>query len=368
MDEFELMEPNLAVDEEFEPNAATDEKFGLVGLAPVRAATSKLPLWQIMRGPVGTGSCLARDEPDGGVLFIAPPGVALQRPERAAPLMGWRRARWQYGASQGGVVPCTLEEVEELAPANHAWIQERMREDERLDLMLAQAQSDQNEEQLAVSEPPVVVSVAAIMGTGARGTSAPALLPDRRPATIVTRSASTFSALTYRLPPSEALAKVEGLLRDAVSASHLATELDTLSLAIGPTAVRELVVALLHARTRSHSWRYTRWLGPVEHRGEHERQLVRLASSSHSALELLELLRADETGEHESHEILVDLLYAQHRSLRWRITYPLRRLLGSPRLQSWRRVLRHHVQPRVAAARSEGSSGMKTLPPAQPSG
>jgi hypothetical protein len=321
----------------------------------LRATTSQRPLWRIVRGPVGTGSCLASEDPAGGVLFLAPPGVALQRPEEAAALMGWRRARWQHGALQDRVVSCTLKELEELAPANRAWIQERMREDERLDLMLARARGVSAGDQ-TIADAPGVVSVAAIAGPAASPPSESVLLPDRRRVAVVTHSASTYSALTHRLPSSSAVAQVETFVVDAVSASHLATELDTLSLTIGVPAVRELVVSLLHARTRSHSWRYTRFLSRLESRSAHERRLARLVADSKSARDLLESLGAQE----ELDEILVNLLYAQHHGMRWRVTYPLRRTLGSPRLEGCRGVLRN-----LAVRRS---SRMKALPPAHPSG
>ncbi len=328
----------------------------------VRATTSQSPLWQIVRGPVGTGSCLAREDPDGGVLFIAPPGVALQRPEQATALMGWRSARWQHGALQDLVVPCALSKVEELAPANRSWIQERLREDERLDLMLARARGDSAEDE-AAGEAPDVVSVATIARAAASGASESVLLPDQRRVAAVTRSASIYSALTHRLPSSSPIAQVEAFVADAVSASHLAIELDTLSLAIGAPAVRELVVSLLHARTRSHSWRYTRFLSRLERRSAHERRLARVVGASDSARDLLDSLEARGITP-EMDEVLVNLLYAQHHGVRWRSTYPLRRTLGSPRLKSCRGVLRHLATTRPRRPRRPS---MKGLPPAHSS-
>jgi hypothetical protein len=330
----------------------------------VRAQTSRRARWRVYPGPVGRGACLAADDPAGGLRFIAPPGIALQLPEEAGPMQRWRTARWEFGAPQDGVSQLSLKEVEDLAPAHRAWIREQVREAERLDAMLARARGG-SAEPVPIPATAVSISVSAFTASTAVSVAA-SVLPDRRRVAVVTHSASTYSALTHRLPVSSAVAQVEALVARAVSASHLAAELDTVALSIGQPAVRELVASLLHARSRSHSWRYTRLLGRVERRSARERQITRLVDRSQNARELLNRLEAEKLSEPELHETLMNLLYAQNHGLRWKVTYPLRRALGSPRLGAWRAVLRRQVQPHFAALRPKRSPRMEALPPAHP--
>jgi hypothetical protein len=159
------------------------------------------------------------------------------------------------------------------------------------------------------------------------------------------------------LPRASAVARVELLLSKAVSASHLATELDTLELSIGSPAVRELVAALFHARSRSHSWRYTRPLSLLEHRNAKEHQVARLVRHSQNALELLGLAAMSDLTLAEVDETLVNLLYAQNHGFRWKVTYPLRRILGSRHLERSRWMLRR-LHRRLAYERR----GLKRAP------
>ncbi len=318
-------------------------------LVPVGAS------WAIGPGPVGRGACLAAEDPTGGVHYIAPPGVALQPLEEVGPLRHWRIATWRFGAPQDGVSELSLQEVEERVSAHRAWIQEQEREAEALEAMLDRAHGATAADANAVSF---------TSPTSAADVPVAALLPDERPVAAVTHSASTYAALTLYLPPGSAVTRVETFVCSAVSASHLAAELDTLALSNGHPAVRELVASLLHARSRSHSWRYTRPIGRIEHRSTRERRVTRIVDRSYSARELLQRVEAEGLLGPELDEILVNLLYAQNHGLRWKLTYPLRRILGSPRLNAARRLLRRHVQPRVALLRLKRSPHVGALPPA----
>lgn len=317
--------------------------------------------WAIGPGPVGRGECIVAEDPTGGVHFIAPPGVALQPLEEVGPLRHWRIAKWRFGAPQDGVSELSLREVEERVSAHRAWIHEQEREAEALEAMLDRARGAAPD--LAAGD----VDVPAVSSTSPMSAAVvpvAALLPDERPVAAVTHSASTYAALTLYLPAGSGVTRIETFVCNAVSASHLAAELDTLALSISHPAVRELVASLLHARSRSHSWRYTRPLGRIEHRSARERRVTRIVDRAYSARELLQRVEAEGLSLPELDEILINLLYAQNHGLRWKLTYPLRRILGSPRLSAARRLLRRHVQPRIAGLRLKRPPRLGALPPA----
>jgi hypothetical protein len=251
-------------------------------------------------------------------------------------LMQWRHALVREGRVVDEPTLCTVEDAIELAPAHREWIERQVREQELRDQVIANR-----------SRP-----LAAAPGETAPAEPHPAtVIADRRTLPALTRSASNFSEIVNSLPDTSAIGQVERLVASAISAAHLAAELDTLAFSIGRPATRELVVSLLHARSRSHSWRYTRMFAAMERRSPAEETLTAHVASASSAQELLQSLRSLGLDERELDETLIDLLYARSRSMRWRVTHPLRRLLGSPRFWRVRRALRR-AQPSYASFRN----------------
>jgi hypothetical protein len=72
--------------------------------------------------------------------------------------------------------------------------------------------------------------------------------------------------------------------------------------------------------------------------------------------ELLRRLALVELPAQELTETLAHILYARANSFRWRITAPLRNLLGAYEFHRVRAILRENVQPRVPWVRARGPS------------
>ncbi len=302
------------------------------------------PQWRVVPGPAGQGRCLAIDESELELRLLAPPGIPLQLPEYGS-LRRWRSASWEGGSISTEVSELTHEAVRTLVPSHHAWIVEQESE-ERLRALAAQnldfeALEDASMEVVVADRRPVSVFVG------------------RRLVTAITQSASTYSALVLTQPSDAAVARVERVVNTSSSLAEISNGLREIADAIGVDQTRELVVALLHARARSHSWRCTWPLSVLEGRGPLERVVGREIDAARTGGELTQRLAAVELQASELDRLLVILLYARSRSVRWRITSPLRRLFGSRRLRGVRTLLRERVQPRFAALRGRHTA----LPP-----
>jgi hypothetical protein len=312
-------------------------------------------LWRVQPGPVGRGTCLARDELDDAVVFIGPPGVPLELPEQLGTLMRWRTATWRYGERAGPLTVISVEDAIEMAPARRGWIELHLREDHREVLVSSDGAAAEPETRTAAG--PEVNAESGVLPVSAAWAM---LLPDRRRVAEVTQSASTFAWLVHALPADSGISTVERALAGSVSSSHFAAELEVLAFSIGATATRELTTSLLHARTRSHSWRFTWFLRVFERRGRVERLVAREALKAADGLDLL--MRVAALDEETVDEALVNLLYMQSRGIRWTVTYPARRLLGVRHLQGIRGFLRR-AQPRYARYRAKlAPRGLKVSP------
>jgi hypothetical protein len=288
--------------------------------------------WRVVDGPVSRGSCLVCELDPDEAIFIAPPGVLLQLPEPSNGFQHWRTGVIREGRLIADPTACTIFEAISQAPAHRAWFNAQVREREQRDSVFDASKRPPRPDGASLD---YVVS---------------AIVVDRRPLPVVTHSASRFAQIVSELPHDSLIAHLEEILSGAISVSHLAEDFRLLAFSIGQPGARELLVSLLHARARSHSWRYTRPLALLERRGASQRELAALIDAAPDAQVLLQRLDGLDGLDHELDELLVDLLYARSRSIRWRATTPLRSFLASPRFAGTRGRLRD-AQPRYAALR-----------------
>jgi hypothetical protein len=271
--------------------------------------------------------------------LIAPPGIPVQRPERGM-LGRWRSALWQDGEISSEVIELDNAELFELAGSNRLWIEEKNLSAQRRELAIRKVDLDKPQ----ISYPGVDLH-------------AELTLLDRRPALAVTQSASTYAALVVAQPPDTPIARVERLAGRKMSISEMGKRLADVANVVGVDQTRELVVALLHARARSHSWRYTKPLRVFERSDPLERTVEREIDSAKTGVEVLQRLRTVELQVRELDILLVTILHKRARSPRWLITSPLRRVLGAPKLVALRRLLRN--------ARAGAPDQIPALPPAR---
>jgi hypothetical protein len=289
-----------------------------------RGAITDRAQWVVLDGPVSRGLCLAREHGPQAAEFIAPPGTPLQLPELMGALIHWRHGLVQEGRLMGEPTVYGVDEAIELAPANREWIERQVHEQKLRDEAIATRGGAPKPE--PARDP--------------RTESQRTLIIDGRPLSALTQSASRFSEIVEGLPSDSPVGQLERLLDSAISPAHLASEIDTLAFSIGRPASRELVVSLLHARARSHSWRYTRPFGVFERPSAKQQALAAEIAEASTAQELLGRIYAQGEIEQELDEALTDLLYARSKSIRWRATLPLRLLLSIRHLRGVRRTLR----------------------------
>jgi hypothetical protein len=281
--------------------------------------------WRVVEGPTGRGECLIEGLTDLEFRFLAPPGVPLQLPELSGSLKRWRTALWTCGAVAGHVKALELAEAYALAPDQSAWID---------------AYSEDRED-----DPALAGLEAQGPAFDGREASSVSFLPDRRRLLSVTKSASTFAMLVSGLPPDSAFARIEGVANATASRDQFDAVLGMVSESLGEDMAHELVLALLHARARSHSWRYTRFLSWTQRRAPRHRVVGREVDRARTDRELTEGLATVELPRRELDQVLVDTLYERSRCLRWRVTGPLRWAFGTSSLRGPRGVMRNRVQP-----------------------
>lgn len=275
--------------------------------------------WTVQPGPFGRGDCLTKRKTDG-TLILAPPGVPLTLPEEVAKLLCWRAATWSNGRITTTPTPLTLNEVYGRAPDQRLWLQTCV------DYQRISATG-------SVKRPLGSAGLRSLSGT-----------PETRSLVGLARSASTFSRIIGLSAETTVAKRVAGLADQCRGRDAFRAAVARLEAEIGFTAVREAIIAVLCARTRSHSWRYTQFMDPWGSwtQREFNEQLHRQVDAAAAALlSQASLLITRCTSE------LIDVLHARSQSRRWRWTAPLRRLLASRRLSAVRRYLREQVHPRL---------------------
>jgi hypothetical protein len=296
------------------------------------------PKWRVVEGPTGRGECLATVVSELELRFLAPPGVPLQLPEMTGALKRWRTALWTCGAVVDGVEVLEPEEAIEMAPTQSAWIE---------------AHEHDRESELLARDGPMDVFEARLASEGDEAASPASFLPDRRRLLSVTKSASTFAALVTGLSPGSAFARIEEVANAASSRNEFDAALGMVGDSLGEDVAHELALALLHARARSHSWRYTWFLGWTERREPLHRMVGREVDRARADRDLAQRLATVELPRRELNQVVVDMLYERSHCLRWWVTAPLREALGTRRLTGPRTVLRERVQPRYERWRAE---------------
>jgi hypothetical protein len=299
--------------------------------------TREICEWSVAPGPAGRGACLAAeepakdaaDEPTWAAFYIAPPGVPLQLPETLGMLRQWRVVRVEEGELDGPVWTLPLGEALALAASQRSWIEDQVKlawRHEEVGEHLSAARRTSNRR------------------SGSDSGGIPTLANiDQRWIMTLTESASTFSSLLESLPKDLVATSIEDLARATKARSELRSAYQAVAKAIGREQAREVVVALLHARARTHSWRWTKWLGPIERTSQAERRVGREIDVAATGGDLLRRLAGLGLRTRELDDIVIDVLYTRSCGLRWRMTHPFRVLLGSHKLRSLRGMVRRRV-------------------------
>lgn len=290
---------------------------------------------------MGRGACLEAEEPGCAAHYMAPPGVPLQLPETIGMLRQWRIVHIEDGEMDGPVSTLSFDEALRQAPSQRTWIEDQA--------MLARSHEEASERRSAARRQSAEGSTAdSSLGT-------PFVNLDRRRITTLTQSASTFSSLLESLPEEDSAVRVEGLVKATSSRSKLRAEFQATTRTIGRQQAREVIVALLHARARTHSWRWTKLLRRFEPGTQLERLVGREIDAARTGDEVLERLAGVNLRTHELDDVLISLLYVRSHGPRWRMTHPLRLWLGSHRFSGLRGVLR-----RRAVRHRQGSEPVET--------
>ncbi len=300
-------------------------------------------VWDVEPGPFGRGECLVMYDAENDLRLLAPPGVPLAPPEPVRSLLRWRSARWAHGRLVGSPRPLSLGDALESAPSKRAWIVARAREREDRDQSAGYTISENVDETIARSAD--------------EATRTPLVEPaHHRPLLTLTRSASTFSTHIASMDRATVVKRIELMADSERRLKVLRARLAELEREVGAEGLREAVIALLHARARSHSWRYTRIMGlipvkaglpplkdPLTRRIERE---IDRAPTGKDLERTLSRLAAEHPGVEQQ---LVVILHERSRSLRWTLTRPARRLLARSSLRRIRNFLRE-LQPRIRGA------------------
>jgi hypothetical protein len=268
-------------------------------------------------------------------------------------LLRWRVVTWAHGRPLGRPRAIDIEGALRIAPSRRRWIYGCAREQARREQAIRQmpladeqnwptghASAIEHAVRLAPQSWPLVLAESEDR----------VLVADTLIALAKTRSASTFSAY---VASSGDHAPVKLVVHAVNSSSQFSEMLDTfqsIEARIGHDRLLQAVIALAHARARSHSWRYTR-LFPRIVRTRIERRLGRAIDRAESGRSLqFTLNRMHAVHEHGALDhALYRVLYRRSRSLRWRLTAPLRNALASRRFQRMRRTLRERVRPQLRA-------------------
>jgi hypothetical protein len=311
--------------------------------------------WSTEIGPYGRGHCLVSRGRDGHTRIIAPPGVPLAPPEAVEQLLRWRVVTWGGGRALGRPRALSRERVSDLAPSKRGWIHRTEAERERWEQTICRIPPAATPRQ-AGAEPLLVAAVAPAPARRFAPAPAKRPAPGLRTPLAKSRSASTFAAYVASLTDE---APVKLVARAADSARHYEDfrgALGKIERRVGHDELTRAVIALTHARARSHSWRYTQ-IVPEVCAKRSERKIASEIDRARSGQELERALgQLQSVAGAEGGAELYRILYRRSRSLRWRLTRPLRMLLANSRLRGVRRWLRERLRPEWRA-RLHGTAG-----------
>jgi hypothetical protein len=309
--------------------------------------------WVAASAPYGGGECLVLRLDGEEVRAVAPPGVALGAHESSDELFRWRVSRWRCGRLVGAPRCVSEAHVLALAPHSAAWVLAQVQE---LSSRVTAAREGtvwrgarHETLRLLLQAGPCCASPGMEL---ALREELPRILRSWPSSRIA--SASTFSASLREYPADAPLRRVARAANRCPALDEFALELQAIELELGRERLMSAVVELTHARARSHSWRYTRWLAPTDTRDPLLQQLglvFDVAPTSEAVQNALGVLRTRcEVGSADRVDaVVVAMLHARTHSVRWRVTWPLRRALAWRRIGFVRDVLREEIRPRTSA-------------------
>ncbi len=291
--------------------------------------------WLIKPGPYGEASCLAEIRADGVVDCLVPPGVPLRPLERGSDLIHWRFAQWKNDALLTPPVTVPLQQVLGLARSQREWVLEIARAWEARSLAVGYAALERVAValQLAEGDDESDACVARAVVSSAW------ILPK-------THSASAFAASVANCEKDAAIRSVRAAVDGSPTVEVLCGDLATTREALGKRAVNDALVALLHGRSRSHSWRYTRWIHSPEPTEELHQLIAGAAERAYDAERLAEMIDLIRWEWPRTDNALAEIVFYRAHSARWTMTEDLRLTLANPYLRPVRAALRHQ-QPRI---------------------
>jgi hypothetical protein len=293
--------------------------------------------WRITQGPFGHGACLVTTAGGDGLRLLVPPGVPLQSPEPTVTLLRWREAKWCQARLAGTPRVIELLDAVQLAGDHCGWALETSRK---------------REAWLDAAGIPVRERVEEVMAQlldPESGLDFDIRFVWERSPTDETESASHFSQLLGAGDERDLVRQIRDLADGAETFEEFRTCVRDAREKAGDERVRDSVVALLHARARSRSWRATNWAGPVVPESvplaSIIAQRVDCARTGRDAMR--QALRFD-SGHPEFEYVLLQLLYTRAHSRRWCWTAPVRRVFARPELRPVRRVVHSAIHDRHA--------------------
>lgn len=317
--------------------------------------------WRNELGPYGRGECLVKVGRDGRVRILAPPGVPLAPPEPMDTLLRWRLVTWLNGRPSGRPQAIDIDRAMSVAPSRRRWIRRYAREQARRDDAIREAPTAQWLGDSSAAGDPFESPTTHQLVTLPAGQRENIGL---RTPLAKTRSASTFSAYVASSREEAPVKRVVLAVNSSRQFPELLRTFRKIEDDIGHKYLMQAVIALAHARARSHSWRYMRFFLPWFARTRTERviarQIDRVATGHELDRVFSELQVSGEQRPTAFHEALYSVVFRRSRSLRWRSTAPLRTMLASDRFHGVRTILREKIRPSWRARRHKATKLHRT--------
>jgi hypothetical protein len=298
--------------------------------------------WQTVSAPHGVGECLAQRGGHGEVRVIAPPGVILDPRESTEELTTWRLCWWRAGQLLGSPRQVSMDELKSAVASRWGWVQHCLAEQE------SQAYATTKGVLWVAPDPSERANLAC---AGSCSLSALSLELKRETLRLTElwgqqgpSSASAFSASLGAAPADYPPRRVARAANRAPSLPALIDELEALQADCEREDIVSLVAQVLHARSRSHSWLWTTWMVRSEPSDPLLSAVGQLVDRAPTCAELeRSLLRVRiecPDGTHMLDGALVASLHMRSRSVRWRATRGVRRMLAWRRLRVARGLVR----------------------------
>jgi hypothetical protein len=336
----------------------------LVGPSTPAVESTDRSQWRVGPGPFGRGNCISTSQAGAATMILAPPGVPLAPPEAVIDLARWRFARWTSGGIVSAPEALTVEEALTIAPCRRAWILDRTREQYERDAAADHFNVDLESSlvEIAFAGAPRRIfarrdDARRCLDAIAKDGISPLKIADYGPHAL----AAFVGACPARAPIKELARAANRPLDLSEFRAHVARVTED----VGTEPVRDALIALLHARARCRSWRYSR---PFE-RNPSETGLVQALSEeidrAPSARALEHRLRDLEPHDSNLTAELTTILHARSHSWRWRGSHRIRVVLASRSLSGLRRcllALRVRIEARMQKERRPASPPLGEVP------